>query len=278
METDTNNAPQATKCLNCDTEFQGKYCPECGQSAETRRFTMNLVFEHLIEALWGVDGSIGFSLKSLFTHPGKMTLDYIKGKRTQYFSPISMLLIALTLYVLILSFTDTFIILDSISGQSYEAIPTGASFMERINHDMDYFFKNCVSFFYNNYTLCYLLLIPLYVVAARVCFGKNNRKRYNLAEYTIAMIYPMVIVVLFRCVIKLIYPLLPELSVLTGALITPIIMFLSVSACFSEMMRFTKAKTVWKGFLTVALYHLMSLGIILICVFILALIMALRYQ
>ena len=39
------------KCLNCGTEFEGKFCPECGQSAKTGRFTMRFIFENLMEAI-----------------------------------------------------------------------------------------------------------------------------------------------------------------------------------------------------------------------------------
>ena len=55
------------KCLNCGNEFEGKFCPECGQKADTGRFTMRFIFENLAAAIISRDGSIWFSLKSLFS-------------------------------------------------------------------------------------------------------------------------------------------------------------------------------------------------------------------
>ena len=262
METDSTKISKTTKCLNCGTIFQGKHCPECGQVAETQKFTMKLVLINLIEALWGVNGKLGTTLKRLFTQPGKMTLDFLEGKRINYYSPFSMLLKALTLYILILSFTDGFGFLNLMSESIGEEISTDASVSERINHDLDILLKKSIAFFSIHQVLIYLLTLPLYVVTARICFGRNNRKRYNWAEYIIAMINPLVIVVLFRCAIKLLYlPLkqikISELSMLMSIFIPPFVIILAISACLKDMMGFNMAKTIWRSLLTLVLYYLM---------------------
>lgn len=33
IRTEIQSETKTTKCLNCGTEFEGKYCPECGQDA-----------------------------------------------------------------------------------------------------------------------------------------------------------------------------------------------------------------------------------------------------
>ena len=98
------------KCLNCGNEFEGKFCPECGQRADTGRFTMRFIFENLAAAIISRDGSIWFTLKNLFARPASMIVDILNGKRKRYFSPFPMLFLALTLYILITSVTTGFMV------------------------------------------------------------------------------------------------------------------------------------------------------------------------
>ncbi|MDY2974910.1 MAG: hypothetical protein SOR67_04085, partial [Alloprevotella sp.] len=50
-----SNAPSAPhrRCLNCGTEFEGNFCPLCGQSAEVKRFTVKNVLTATLE-VWGM--------------------------------------------------------------------------------------------------------------------------------------------------------------------------------------------------------------------------------
>ena len=69
------------KCLNCGTVYNGRYCPHCGQSADTGRFTLKFMFQNLLAAILSNDGGVLFTLKKLFCSPGQMVLDIINGKR-----------------------------------------------------------------------------------------------------------------------------------------------------------------------------------------------------
>ena len=83
----TEAQPRTTKCLNCGTVFEGDFCPKCGQSAKTGRFTLKFIWENLIAAIFGSYGGIWFTLKNMFTRPGKMMVEILDGKRRSYFSP-----------------------------------------------------------------------------------------------------------------------------------------------------------------------------------------------
>ena len=168
-----------TKCLNCGTEYEGKFCPECGQKADTGRFTMRFIFENLAVAILGRDGSIWFTIKSLFARPASMIVDILGGKRKRYFSPFPMLFFALTLYIVITSFTSGFVLKDTLEHELLE----DPDFLNEAEHKPQtiaflHLVHKGIVFFSNHYTLCYLLTLPLLVVAARACFGKSNRKRY----------------------------------------------------------------------------------------------------
>lgn len=86
------------KCLNCGNEFEGAYCPFCGQSAKVRRLTLATMFEGLMGALFNFDRGIWRTIGHLFSKPGTMISDYIEGKRASYVNPFSLLVILTTIF------------------------------------------------------------------------------------------------------------------------------------------------------------------------------------
>ena len=262
------------KCLNCGNEFEGKFCHECGQKADTGRFTMRFIFENLAAAIISRDGSIWLTLKSLFTRPGAMIVDILNGKRKRYFSPFPMLFFALTLFIVITSFTSGFVLKDTLE---HELLEDPDFFNEAEHNPKTIAFMHLVHkgivFFSNHYTLCYLLTLPLLVMAARAGFGKSNRKRYYWAEYIIAVVYASVIVVLFRCLVQLIYPFAPDLSMEIGLLIAPLVIIPALTACFKKMTGFSIVKTAWRSILTYILYNLILLVLVFIGIIVIAIVL-----
>ena len=260
-----------TKCLNCGNEFEGQYCPECGQKADTGRFTMRFIFENMVTAILGRDGSVWFTLKNLFSRPGSMIVDILHGKRKRYFSPFPMLFLALTLYILITSVTTGFMVKEAFEdGLTVVSQETGEDSQQAV--EVFQTIKQVVSFFINHYTLCFLLTLPLLVVAARACYGKENRKRYYWAEYIITIVYAMVIVVLFRCLTKVTYLFDHELALSLGFALSPLVIFVAFTACFRKMLGYSIVKTAWRSILVVLLYSAMLFFIVLIGVIVFALV------
>ncbi len=260
-EIQTETEAKTTKCLNCGTEFEGKFCPECGQSAETGRFTLKFIGENLLAAILGRDGGIAYTFKNLFSRPGKMIVENLDGKRKKYVSPFPMLFLTLTLYILIFSLTGS---KGGITTDMDLNLSDNATTNEQISLEINRLFINAFHFYLNHYTLCYMLTLPLFVIAARRCYGKQNRKRYNRAEYIVAIVYAMVMLVLYRCVINLIYPFSPDFYG-KMAVFEPVAIIIALTACFRKMMGFSTVKTIWRSTLTVALYYLI-LGIISVIV------------
>ena len=275
---ETQTDKKTTTCLNCGTEFEGNFCPECGQSAETGRFTMRFIFENLISAFLSRDGGIGYTIKALFSRPGKMIVEILEGKRRKYVSPFPTLFLALTLYVLIFTATGSKSVeLNDVSeeleteltvnvGDKTMELDDNASTTQQMKQKAAQLVVGGYHFYLNHYTLCYMLTLPLFVVAARKGYGKENRKRYNRAEYIVAIVYAMVMLILYRCVINLIYPFSPHLYG-KMAFYEPFAIIIALTACFRRMMGFSTVKTVWRSTLTAALYYLM-LGVISLIVII----------
>ena len=85
-------------CLNCDTPLIGAHCHACGQAAHIHR-TISAFFHDLLHGVFHFEGKIWRTLPMLVWHPGRLTREYVEGRRATYVSPI-----ALFLFVVFLSF------------------------------------------------------------------------------------------------------------------------------------------------------------------------------
>ena len=275
MENEIQKEVKTIKCLNCGTEFEGKFCPECGQSAETGRFTFKFIWENLIAAIFGSYGGIWFTFKNLFTRPGAMIVEILNGKRRKYFSPFPMLIFSLTVYLLIASVSGSREELN-ISEEDFTAELEGPAKNE---DDIKLIYTTTykgLQFYHNHYTACYLLTLPLLVLATRRAFGKQNKKRYNVAEYTITVVYSMVMVVLFRCVVSLVYLFSVDLS--STIAIFPLAICISLAVCFRRMAGYNITKTILRSVLATLLYYLLLGALFVIaCVALLCLALAHHY-
>lgn len=246
-----------TKCLNCGTEFQGKFCPECGQRADTERFTIKWIFKNLLLAMLSSDGGIWITLKTLFTRPGQMMVDIINGQRKRFFSPFPMLFLSLSLYIVIFSFTgskkaeleDTFFSTTEIEAAEEQDSDDTAE----IENGLNEIWRWCVKAYNNNYTTIFIFTIPIYIFSARICFGKKNRKRYYRGEYCIPIIYSLILIVFYRCLTSIAFYFSPEFSGVMDDF-NKWITIAAFTVCFKKMMGFSAFGTVLRSFLLYVVY------------------------
>lgn len=89
-------------CASCGTEFQGNYCPRCGQSVSVRRFSLRKTILLFLDE-WGLGNRnlLFRCLRDLMLRPGYMIRDYLSGMQSAYFSPFKLffLLTAISLIV-----------------------------------------------------------------------------------------------------------------------------------------------------------------------------------
>ena len=90
---------EAHVCLNCGTEFRGHFCPGCGQKGDMQRLTVRSVTDNLLHLFTHADGRLWHTVRDLFSRPGYMMRDYIRGHRVEYISPIQLLFFLATLYL-----------------------------------------------------------------------------------------------------------------------------------------------------------------------------------
>ncbi|MFT3743419.1 MAG: DUF3667 domain-containing protein [Pyrinomonadaceae bacterium] len=88
-------------CKNCGSEFEGKYCNNCGQKLYTDHDrSLKHLFEELFHFFTHFEGSFFTSIRTIYTKPGTLTADYCGGSRKKYYKPISLYLLLVILYLI----------------------------------------------------------------------------------------------------------------------------------------------------------------------------------
>lgn len=77
-------------CLNCDNPVEERFCTHCGQENIEPRHSFHYLFTHFLEDLVHYDGSFWRTMKTLFLRPGKLTREYLEGKRQSQVNPVRM--------------------------------------------------------------------------------------------------------------------------------------------------------------------------------------------
>lgn len=92
-------------CANCGTGLEGQFCHECGQSSKSMIKFFGAVIKELLDDAFGYDSRFKHSLAPLLLKPGRLSLDYVKGKRFHYVLPFRLYLITSVLFILLIKNT-----------------------------------------------------------------------------------------------------------------------------------------------------------------------------
>ncbi len=101
---------RSTKCANCEhpLRLSDKYCPNCSQQNSIKKLTLRDFFDEFFATIISYDSKLLQTLSALLTRPGKITRDYINGKRVTYTNPFRFLLSLAIIYFLIINYTGNF--------------------------------------------------------------------------------------------------------------------------------------------------------------------------
>jgi hypothetical protein len=90
-------------CANCDAPLNGNFCANCGQQAHVHRSLLH-VGEEFLHGITHFDGKAWQTLPMLMFRPGKLTRNYIEGKRARYIAPVPLFLLVVFTMFFVLSF------------------------------------------------------------------------------------------------------------------------------------------------------------------------------
>ena len=99
---DNAEAPESPQCPNCGAGLRGEYCENCGQKKihrhelSVKRFFINAANE--ITDLES-NKAVG-TLATLLFKPGRLTDEYLAGRKGRYISPVKLYLTFSALYFL----------------------------------------------------------------------------------------------------------------------------------------------------------------------------------
>jgi hypothetical protein len=91
-------------CTDCGEPVSGKFCSNCGQPTHVHRSLLHLG-EELLHGVMHFDARIWRTLPLLLLNPGRLTREWIQGRRTRYVSPLALFLFTVFLMFFLLSFS-----------------------------------------------------------------------------------------------------------------------------------------------------------------------------
>jgi hypothetical protein len=92
-------------CKNCGNQFSGNYCNNCGEKVFTEHDRTAAHFlEEGFHFLTHFDGTLITTIRTMFTRPGKVSVDYAHGIRKRYFRLLSLFLLLVVVYLLFPAF------------------------------------------------------------------------------------------------------------------------------------------------------------------------------
>lgn len=85
-------ATSGVDCANCETPLQGQYCANCGQRARDRMISVWELVKEASEVLTSLDSRLWRTLGLLLFRPGRLTSDYLMGRRARYIPALRLFL------------------------------------------------------------------------------------------------------------------------------------------------------------------------------------------
>ena len=95
-------AVSPSHCANCGALLADRYCARCGQDSHVS-LSLGHFLHELVEGLFHVDSRFWSTLRALVMRPGRITEQYLAGKRSSYSPPLRSYLVISILYFVLAS-------------------------------------------------------------------------------------------------------------------------------------------------------------------------------
>ncbi len=154
-------------CKNCEHQYIGKYCNNCGQSANTHELNAHFLWHDIQHGILHFDNGIFFTLKELLTRPGLMIKEFIEGKRIRHFKPFSFVIVLAGVYGFLIHYFNI---------SSYVELSSDKSAEEVIN------VSKITDWISTHYAFTTLLLLPVTSLATYWAFYKE---KYNFIQHLV---------------------------------------------------------------------------------------------
>ena len=154
----------------------GRYCPGCGQDNAHRRLMTRTVLSELAESFAGWDSALGRTLRGLAWDPGRLSAEYVGGRRRRFVNPAKLCLMSLALWLLL----SRILGIDALS-----AAGINMTFTDDAGDSLSV--TNEAKQFLSNYLEALLVAsLPVYALLLRAAFRRALR---NWAEVRVLVLY-----------------------------------------------------------------------------------------
>ncbi len=92
-------------CRNCGTQAPLEFCPACGQETTLHPPTLVEFLHEFVGHYVALEGALWQTLKLLLTKPGRLTREYLAGRRRRYVLPLRLYLTCSFLFFLVVKLT-----------------------------------------------------------------------------------------------------------------------------------------------------------------------------
>jgi len=96
---------ESPDCLNCGARLRGQYCGNCGQRSRSRLISLWELISDAFGDLFELDSRLWKTLLPLAIRPGRLTHEYLQGRRARYMPPFRMYLV-MSLIFFVVAFFD----------------------------------------------------------------------------------------------------------------------------------------------------------------------------
>ncbi|MGF1462784.1 MAG: DUF3667 domain-containing protein [Maricaulaceae bacterium] len=87
-------------CANCGAALNGPYCAACGQSRASVNRPLGVLLGESVTDLVDLDGRFLRTLRLLILAPGRLSREYVDGRRARYTPPFRLFLVASVVFFL----------------------------------------------------------------------------------------------------------------------------------------------------------------------------------
>ncbi|HLO38877.1 MAG TPA: DUF3667 domain-containing protein [Lacibacter sp.] len=155
-------------CLNCETQYNGHFCNNCGQK-ETHRYTVAHVLHELVHVFTHADKGIFSFAWNIIKKPGTVALDLVEGRRKRYFNLFQYLLIIVGITTFLVS--QTHLIEKTLVTMNGATSVAQNSELVKVQQSVAAFLQK-----YNN--IFQLVLIPLFAFFSWLFMGRVRKRNY----------------------------------------------------------------------------------------------------
>jgi hypothetical protein len=127
----------SVECMNCGTALQGPFCHYCGQPDKNLMRFFPVLMRELMQDFMDFDSRFMRTLKPLLMRPGKLTRDYLDGRRFRYVPPLRLYVFSSIVFFFLAALLTNDLINFNTNSVGDEQVVTGIHLGEEDREDIE---------------------------------------------------------------------------------------------------------------------------------------------